>query len=166
MKYVYDPENPHEERTGTISRVKWLRKNEHPPNYQRPVHYVYTVVECYPLYSLLLASGLLSSPAVSNADADYWDGGGKGTDAARTSKTSIRREEQDGMKITKGRVDLMSLDLEGVELQVLKTIPWDMLDVAVSLHLGLNTPNFVYRDHFHCSSISSSMSSRQYCSTE
>ena len=65
MKYVYDPRNPHEERTGTISRVKWLRKNEFPPNYQRPVHYVYTVVECYPVYSLLLASGLLGPDAAA-----------------------------------------------------------------------------------------------------
>ena len=38
-------------------------------------------------------------------------------------------------------VDYFSLDVEGVELDVLKTIPWNKVDIKVLLDLGLFESN-------------------------
>ncbi|CAG0917838.1 unnamed protein product [Notodromas monacha] len=87
MKYTCNPRDPWEERTGTISRKKWTKVDEQ-TILRKGTRQVFTVVECYPLYSLLVASGLTS-------------------------------------------LDYLSLDLEGVELKVLKTLPWNKVDIKV-----------------------------------
>ena len=42
-------------------------------------------------------------------------------------------------------VDYFSLDIEGIELDVLKTIPWDKVDIKVSIDYAIN--EWIYNDN-------------------
>jgi hypothetical protein len=86
MRFGYSPSDPWLERTGTINKRKW-DKNDAGVTKTRT--YIYTIVDCFPIYSLLKAAGMT-------------------------------------------KLDFLSLDLEGVELQVLSTIPFDKVDIKVN----------------------------------
>jgi hypothetical protein len=86
MRFGYSPTDPWEERTGTINKRKWDLEDA---GSTKTRTYIYTIVDCFPIYSLLKAAGM-------------------------------------------SELDFLSLDLEGVELQVLKTIPFHKVDIKVS----------------------------------
>ena len=85
MRFGYNPSDPWEERTGTINKKKWDTADAWVTKTRT---YIYTIVDCYPIYSLLAA-------------------------------------------VEMTELDFMSLDLEGVELQVLKTIPFHKVNIKV-----------------------------------
>jgi len=46
------------------------------------------------------------------------------------------------------KVDIFSLDIEGAELQVLKTIPWDKVNIS-SLLIEINHIGEIFEGTFH-----------------